>query len=130
MMEPRIELPELPSTKLYFTVGETILREGDLSDGWFVLLSGKVGVFKRDFSVAEISKAGSVIGEIGYLLNSPRTATLIAQEPTLLQHFTIGVDELFRKYPDIARRMAVTLAFRLAKTTEDWRESVGYRKTT
>lgn len=130
MPDAHSELPELPSTKLYFNVGETILREGDPSKGWFVLLSGKVGVFKRDFSVTEISQPGSVIGEIGYLLNAPRTATLIAQERTLLQHFTIGVDELFKKYPDVARKMAATLARRLAKTTEDWRESVVYRKTT
>lgn len=124
-MSQRItDFSQLPSAKLYFSIGETILREGDRTDGWFVLLSGKVGVFKRDFSVAEISKAGTVIGELGFLLNIPRTATLIAQEPTMLLHVRVGLDELFAKYPDLAKKMVLMLAERLVKTTEDWRESV------
>ena len=124
-MNQRItDFSQLPSVKLYFSIGETILTEGDRTDGWFVLLSGKVGVFKRDFSVAEITKAGTVIGELGFLLNIPRTATLIAQEPTMLLHVRIGLDELFAKYPDLAKKMVLMLAERLVKTTEDWRESV------
>lgn len=124
-MSQRItDFSQLPSAKLYFSIGETILREGDRTDGWFVLLSGKVGVFKRDFSVAEISKIGTVIGELGFLLNIPRTATLIAQEPTMLLHVRVGLDELFAKYPDLAKKMVLMLAERLVKTTEDWCESV------
>jgi len=118
------EFAQLPSAKLYFSIGETILREGDRTDGWFVLLSGKVGVFKRDFSVAEITKPGTVIGELGFLLNIPRTATLIAQEPTMLLHVRISLDELFGKYPELAKKMMLMLAERLVKTTEDWRETV------
>lgn len=72
------ELKKLPFSKLYFQIGETIITEGDRTDGWFVLLSGKVGVFKRDLSVTEISTPGTVIGELGFLLNIPRTATVIA----------------------------------------------------
>ncbi|HLF19553.1 MAG TPA: cyclic nucleotide-binding domain-containing protein [Bacteroidota bacterium] len=124
-MNQRItDFSQLPSVKLYFSIGETILTEGDRTDGWFVLISGKVGVFKRDFSVAEISKPGTVIGELGFLLNIHRTATLIAQEPTMLLHVRVGLDELFTKYPDLAKKMVLMLAERLVKTTEDWRESV------
>ncbi len=118
------DFSQLPSVKLYFSIGETILTEGDVTDGWFVLLSGRVGVFKRDFSVAEISKPGTVIGELGFLLNIPRTATLIAQEPTMLLHVRVSLDELFTKYPELAKKMVLMLAERLVKTTEDWRESV------
>ncbi|HAL55926.1 MAG TPA: hypothetical protein DCP63_05485 [Bacteroidetes bacterium] len=114
----------LPANKKYYRIGETILREGDPSDGWFVLLSGRVGVFKSDFSVAVIEKPGTVIGELGFLLDIPRTATLIAQEATLLMHVRIGVDELIEKHPAIIKKMLTVLAERVVKTTEDWRESV------
>lgn len=119
-----LDLASLPSARLYFSIGETILEEGDVTNGWFVLLSGRVGVFKRDLTIAEISKPGSVIGELGFLLNIPRTATLIAQEPTMLLHIRVTLDELLAKHPAIAKRMMLLLAERLVKTTEDWREAV------
>ena len=118
------DLSKLPSARLYFSIGETILEEGDITNGWFILLSGKVGVFKRDLSVSEISKPGSVIGELGFLLNIPRTATLIAEEPTMLLHVKITLDELIAHYPEISKRMMLMLAERLVRTTEDWREAV------
>jgi len=117
-------IPELPAVKVFFRIGEMILREGDPSDGWYILHSGRVGVYKRDFTVAVISKPGTVIGELGFLLKIPRTATLIAQEPTLLLHVKITVDDLLAKYPEMAKQMLMNLAERLVKTTEDWRESV------
>jgi NTE family protein len=81
MVQQGRSIPELPAVKEFFRIGEMILREGDPSDGWYILHSGRVGVYKRDFTVAEISKPGTVIGELGFLLKIPRTATLIAQEP-------------------------------------------------
>jgi len=124
MIQQGQSVPELPAAKKFFQIGETILREGDPSKGWYVLRSGRVGVYKRDFTVAEISKPGTVIGELGFLLKIPRTATLIAQEPTLLLHVNISVDDLLANYPAMVRQMLMTLAERLVKTTEDWRESV------
>ena len=121
MTQEQTDFSKLPSARLYFRIGDTIVREGDPSDGWFVLLTGKVGVFKSDFTVAEIAKPGTVIGELGFLLNIPRTATLIAQEPTLLLHVRVGLDELYAKHPEIAKRMMMIVAERLVKTTEDWR---------
>ena len=119
-----LEFTKLPSTRQYYNLGETILTEGDVSDGWYVLLSGKVGVFKRDLSVTEISKPGTVIGELGFLLNIPRTATLIAQESTLLLHVKVSLDQLMAEHPELAKKMLLMLAERLVKTTEDWRDAV------
>ncbi len=117
-------LADLPAKKEYYRGGETILVEAEPSDGWYVLLSGKVGVYKKDFSVAEISKPGTVIGELGFLLNIPRTATLIAQESTLLLHVHITLDDLLTNYPAVVKHMIKILAERVVKTTEDWRDSM------
>jgi CRP-like cAMP-binding protein len=110
----------IKGVKRYFSIGETIARMGDPADGWFILLTGKVGVFKRDFTVAEFSGRGTVFGELGYILNIPRTATLQALEPTSVLFVNLPFDEVISKHPDFMKRILVSLAERLAKTTDSW----------
>jgi CRP-like cAMP-binding protein len=110
----------ISGVKKYFQIGDTIARMGEQAQGWFILLTGKVGVFKRDFSVAEISERGTVFGEMGGILNIPRTATLQALEPTSVLFVTMSIDEVIRKHPEFAKRIMVGLAERLARTTDSW----------
>jgi CRP-like cAMP-binding protein len=120
MTIPPEDITKLPGAKKYYSIGETIVREGEPSEGWFVLLNGKVGVVKRDLSITEFSESGTVFGELGVFLNIPRTATLIALEPTSILFVRLDLDELIRNHPDIAKKIIVGLASRLAKTTESW----------
>jgi len=106
--------------KKYYSIGEIITKMGDQADAWYILLAGRVGVFKRDFSVAEISERGTVFGELGCLLNIPRTATLQALEPTSVLYVQMSMDDVVEKYPKFAKRILVSLAERLAKTTDAW----------
>lgn len=106
--------------KRYYSIGDTIARMGDPADGWYILLTGKVGVFKRDFTVAEIDKRGTVFGELGCILNIPRTATLQALEPSSVLFVQMSIDEVVEKHPEFAKRILVDLAERLTKTTESW----------
>lgn len=106
--------------KKYYSIGEIITKMGDQADAWYILLTGRVGVFKRDFSVAEISERGTVFGELGCLLNIPRTATLQALEPTSVLYVQMSMDDVVEKYPKFAKRILVSLAERLAKTTDAW----------
>ena len=111
--------------KKYFQIGDTIASMGESAQGWYILLTGKVGVFKKDFSVAEISARGTVFGEMGGILNIPRTATLQALEPTSVLFVTMSIDDVIKKHPDFAKRIIVGLAERLAKTTDSWWSSSG-----
>jgi CRP-like cAMP-binding protein len=106
--------------KKYFSIGDTIAQMGDPADGWYILLTGKIGVFKRDFTIAEIDKRGTVFGELGCILNRPRTATLQALEPTSVLFVQMGIDEVVEKHPEFAKRILVDLADRLTRTTESW----------
>ena len=110
----------IAGVKRYFSIGDIIAKMGDQADGWYILLTGKIGVFKRDFSVAEISERGTVFGELGCLLNIPRTATLQALEPTSVLFVQISMDEVIEKYPHFAKRILVSLAERVANTTDAW----------
>jgi CRP/FNR family cyclic AMP-dependent transcriptional regulator len=114
------DITRLPGAKKYYAIGETIVREGDPSEGWFVLLNGKVGVVKRDLSITEFSEPGTVFGELGCFLNIPRTATLQALEPTSLLYVRLTIDDLVSHHPAIARNIILSLAERVAHTTDAW----------
>jgi CRP-like cAMP-binding protein len=73
---------------------QVIASEGDREVGWYVLLKGRVGVFKHDKKVAEFSQHGVVFGELSGILNTPRTASLIALEPTKVIHFKTSLDNI------------------------------------
>jgi CRP-like cAMP-binding protein len=98
---------------------EVIAREGEAGVGWFVLLEGKVGVFKHDVEIATYDQRGMVLGELSGILNKPRTASLVALEPTKIVFIDSGLDQLIVEHPDITKKILVNLAERLAKTTDD-----------
>jgi len=110
----------ITGVRQYYSIGDTIVRGGDPAEGWYILLRGKVGVFKKDFTVAEISERGTVFGEMGCILNIPRTATLTALEPTSVLYVQMSIDDVIRQHPDFAKRILMSLAERLARTTDAW----------
>jgi CRP-like cAMP-binding protein len=99
---------------------EQITTEGEKSNGWYILLEGRVGVLKHNRKVAEFSERGVVLGELSYILNTPRTVSLIALEQTKAVHFDMPLDQLIAEYPDVVKTILINLAERLAKTTEDY----------
>ena len=111
---------DLPGTKKYFNIGETIIKEGEASEGLFVLLQGKVGVYKKDLSVAEITQRGTVFGELGLILGVPRTATIQALEPTFVLFVKLTLEDLVLNYPQLSKKILKGLAERLSTTTEMW----------
>jgi len=106
--------------KKYYSIGDTITSMGDPADGFYILLTGKIGVYKKDFTVAEVNNRGTIFGELGCILNIPRTATLQALEPTSVLFVKMTIDELVEKHPEFAKRLLVDLADRLTRTTESW----------
>lgn len=64
--------------------GEVVLREGDRSDRFYVIESGRVEVTQAGRVLRE-EGAGDYFGEIGLLRDVPRTATITAVEDTVLQ---------------------------------------------
>lgn len=106
--------------KRYYSIGDTIANMGDPASGFYVLLNGKIGVFKKDFTVAEVNERGTIFGELGCILNIPRTATLQAIEPTTVLFVQMTIEEIVAKHPQFAKRLLVDLADRLTRTTDSW----------
>jgi CRP/FNR family transcriptional regulator, cyclic AMP receptor protein len=109
-----------PSNIRTYAELEQITTEGEKANGWYILLEGKIGVYKHNRQVAEFSERGSVFGELSFILNAPRTASLIALEETKAIHFDMPLDQLITEYPDVIKKILVNLAERLARTTEDY----------
>jgi len=78
-------LTDMRSIKI--SPNEVILREGEESKAMFVITHGEVRVTKKsgdqDIVLARLSD-GSFFGEIALLTDSPRTATVTAEQETLL----------------------------------------------
>jgi CRP-like cAMP-binding protein len=109
--------------------GEVIAEEGAFAQGWFILLSGKVAVFKQQTQIALFDSRGAVMGEISSILGTPRTARLVAVEPCKILHFDATVDQLVSQYPNVAKTVLVSLAQRLERTTAAFEAAVTQAQT-
>ncbi len=103
-----------------FKPGDVITREGAIDKELFILISGKIGVFKSEVKVAEFSEKGMVIGEMSIILEGERTASLIAEEETVVLNLNLPMDKLIEKYPDLVKKMLVNLAERLQVLTHEY----------
>jgi CRP-like cAMP-binding protein len=85
--------------------GELIIREGEPSDGLYVILEGSVDVSKRqlgrDFLVSQL-REGDLFGEMSCLRKIPATASVTVRRPGTLLRLPRNVfDELVVSYPQI-----------------------------
>jgi signal transduction histidine kinase len=74
--------------RLELDANQLIFRAGDAPDGLYVLLAGKVRIYRHDDEGNEVDLAfretGSFFGEIALLENRPRTATVVTLAPSEL----------------------------------------------
>ena len=101
-----------------FETGEALMRSGDASDGFDVVVSGacSVCVPGPDGEPREVSQLGvhDAVGEMGLLLQSPRTADVLALERTVVVRFGAEVfRQLFEKLPAFGQAICRALAERL-----------------
>jgi SulP family sulfate permease len=103
-----------------------VLRQGDPPRGLFFIESGQITIQleREGASPLRIRKmsAGTIVGEMGFYLNQPASATVMTDLPsTLYQLSPDSLDHLAREHPDVATAfhasMACFMAERLTQTT-------------
>lgn len=126
-----------------FSRDEIIVRQGEISPEFFVLLSGDASVIVSSYQQGEFYDVGSVsqgeiIGEISALLKEPRTASVMAADTCQLLRFR---DEnflnLFEKIPsfgfflsrELARRLMEVMGSRNELIAESSPETVTIEQT-
>lgn len=114
-------------TRKSFAREDVIFLQGNPADGVFLLLNGRVDVLidlpgtERKRKIQSLA-AGSVFGEVALIDQSPRSATLVANEPTECCWIsTANFEHIKKEHPEIAlallTHVAVLFARRLRAST-------------
>ena len=110
--------------------GEVLMRQGDPSTSIHFMLSGKVCAERtrrtddRPVRLAEF-EAGAVVGEMGVVIDIPRSATVTALVATeTLELDAPNFDRVARAYPILHRVIARLLSERLRTTEQRIGESL------
>src|SRR6516225_4198745 len=64
-------------TKRHYTAGETIIREGEPGQEFFLISEGEVDVVRADHEVARLG-SGDFFGEVALISGEARNATVVA----------------------------------------------------
>jgi len=103
-----------------FEAGQVLVSEGDTTRDMYMMIHGKVAVFKGEDQVAEITEPYSYFGEMSALLGEPRSATVKAIEKS--EFMVIPGDKfetLIDVNPVIGKKVMQTLAERLASMNKE-----------
>src|SRR6266849_5197328 len=105
---------------LSYESGAIIFRQAEPGDAFYLVASGSVGVYTADKSGAgetclEVLRAGEPFGEMALLTNSPRTASIKAENDCEVLRLERGAFlDLVRQQPGVALAIAAMLSRRLA----------------
>nr|8PCZ_A Chain A, Sperm-specific sodium proton exchanger [Strongylocentrotus purpuratus]8PCZ_B Chain B, Sperm-specific sodium proton exchanger [Strongylocentrotus purpuratus]8PD3_A Chain A, Sperm-specific sodium proton exchanger [Strongylocentrotus purpuratus]8PD5_A Chain A, Sperm-specific sodium proton exchanger [Strongylocentrotus purpuratus]8PD7_A Chain A, Sperm-specific sodium proton exchanger [Strongylocentrotus purpuratus]8PD8_A Chain A, Sperm-specific sodium proton exchanger [Strongylocentrot len=130
-----IDFIKARASLLHFDYGEVIVREGDESDGLFLIVSGLVKLYGKSAFLdhdnppvtagseenevfEDYLTVGNVIGEMGVLTKKPRNATVTC-ETTVQVYFITAEDmniaiDTFTLYPSLEYRLWRVVAIRIA----------------
>ena len=107
-----------------FVPQSVIVREGGAGDAAYVVLSGLVAVRRKDpdsgmeFLLAELGP-GQMFGEMALLTKTPRTASVIALEPTTCAMLSrADFERVMREHPVVALAVASAFAERLERANQ------------
>lgn len=122
------QLLKLTSTKR-LDEGQVLFRKGDPGRQLFGVVEGRLKTFSAGADGKEVvfglSDPGDVTGEIALLDSQPRSATVVALQPTEL--LTLDRRDLLpflERHPKVAIRLAEILAERLRRLSELTEDSV------
>ncbi|MBO0735979.1 MAG: ATP-binding cassette domain-containing protein [Alphaproteobacteria bacterium] len=89
-------------TKRHYAASETVIREGEPGEEFFLVSDGEVDVIRADHEVARLG-AGDFFGEVALLSGEPRNATVVAVN---------GVDTYVLGKSDFQTALATSQSFR------------------
>jgi len=115
------QLSTIVVEKLYRR-GQTIFSEGDDGNGFYVVASGRVNVFKLSHEgkqqILHILGAGEPFGEVAVFAGAHFPAHAEAMEETRVLFFPrASFVELIKRYPSLALNMLAILSLRLRRFT-------------
>lgn len=105
--------------------GTEVFKEGELSRHIYYIALGRFVVDKGGEKIAEITEEDQFVGEISFLLNTPRTATVTAMTDSMLMAIPADVfQKALSENPKFGAELARLLAKRLANTSQHLAQSL------
>lgn len=108
--------------KIELKKDQVLMKEGDPSDVLYLLQSGELAVYKYDpaakaHNVIGHIQPGEMVGEMSFLDNLPRSATIKATADCVLQMMNRGnFDKILTSQDPFIQNLVHTLSERLRKT--------------
>lgn len=101
-----------------------LINEGELSDSFYIVLSGRVKVFVSDENGKEVilrtQKEGEYFGELALLDEMPRSASVMTLEKSRLSVVSkAAFGRCLKEHPDLALKLLRSLAQRVRSLTEN-----------
>jgi CRP-like cAMP-binding protein len=92
-----------------FRPGETIVKEGENGDAFYLVKEGRAKVLAAGAEKATLGP-GSYFGELSLIDGGPRTATLVAENKvSALKLTSQSLHRMLEKYPSVARLIFLKL---------------------
>jgi len=104
----------------FYKKGQILAEDGKKEKELFILMKGAVAVYKGDVKIAEFRDQGTIIGEMSLIMETERTATIVALEDSEVVNLKISLELLIEKFPGIAKSIMKTMAERLALMTDNY----------
>jgi CRP-like cAMP-binding protein len=102
-----------------FKVGDIVLRENEPSDYLYYIVSGRYSVYHKSKKVGTLSPQDIFMGEIAFLLNQPRSASVRSDTPGKLVTISRkALVDIIRNHPHYGIFLSRLLARRLVRANE------------
>ncbi len=116
----RLKLLAFTSERVQFAPGQRFFAQGDAADAAYVILEGQAEVRLNtpggEIKVADLGR-NALVGEMGILSDAPRSATIVAGEPTTALRIDKRVFlEFLMQFPQMSIAVMRELASRLERT--------------
>jgi CRP-like cAMP-binding protein len=108
----------------HYLAGEALMTQGEPSLALHFILEGQVRVERQRRSDAEpvqlaLFGSGEIVGEMGVMVDLPRSATVTAATPTTTLELDVAsFERAARAFPILHRVLAKLLSERLRRTSE------------
>lgn len=116
----RLKLLAFTSERVQFAAGQRFFSQGDAADAAYVILDGHAEVLlatpRGEIKVAELGR-NALVGEMGILSDTPRSATIAAVDTTTALRIDKRVFlELLLQFPQMSIAVMREIAGRLERT--------------
>ncbi len=124
-MNNRTDWGKLQNLQKIFKRGTELITQGVKPRALYVLISGRLMVYRDGVAVSQVKKRGDYIGEIAVLLKMTASATVKAEtEIVVIEIESSKVIPFFYHTPDIAIALARRMAERLVELNSNFSQLV------